>query len=47
MGLIKLIFTDFEMPQLTGPQMVEEIRKLERQNQSGVLPNLPVGEEPG
>ena len=33
---------------MTGPKMVEEIRKLEHQNQSGgVLSNLQPGDEPG
>ena len=31
---MRLIFTDFEMPKLTGPQMVQKIRELERSNNS-------------
>jgi two-component system sensor histidine kinase EvgS len=29
---VKMIFSDFEMPVLSGPQMVEKIRKIEKEN---------------
>ena len=30
--MVKIIFTDFEMPELNGPGMTAEIRKLEAEN---------------
>lgn len=29
--LVRLIFTDFEMPGMSGPEMVHQIRKIEKE----------------